>query len=513
MSSSTRTAALALLLGAAAAVAIPGGPAAAQPEPRPECAGTADFDGDGCTDMVAGDPTAAVNGQANAGRINILYGKGKGSLLVQGASGVPDTAEAGDQFGSVLQTINLDSDRYSDLVVGVPGEGVGAADDAGSIQVIWGSPDGLGAGRAAVTLQQGVFGIAGGPEAGDRFGAAMRINRTGGEDGPHPVIAFGAPGEDIGTVADAGLAGVVTFDPQTAAVTATKSIDQTSPGISGDVEAGDRFGQSVEVFQGPGGLDCPVTGTNGLTLVVGVPGEDFAGLADAGMAHVAVNLTGDTLLSQNEPGVEGTAEAGDQFSASLALDAFCETGPATHVRLAVGTPGEDIGTIANAGMIHSFLTEDDQIPLPPRWSAHQDSANVEDVAEAGDRFGSVLTVSDTSRAGGGGSVLVGIPGEDVGGAAGARAVHAPFLDQFTPAPGSDDVFVTAASAGWSVKNGAHLGASIFGRAGIVVAGAPDDAGTGGVLLGLPVASTTVFAVVPGQDGVPDGAARFGVAVD
>jgi hypothetical protein len=463
--------------------------------------------------MVAGDPAAAVNGQANAGRINVLYGNGKATLLVQGAFGVPDSAEAGDRFGSVLQTIDLDSDRYSDLVVGVPGEGVGAADDAGVIQVIWGSADGLGAGRASVTLRQGVFGIAGGPEAGDRFGAAMRVNRTGGESGPHPVIAFGAPGEDIGTVADAGLAGVVTFDRETATVASTKSIDQSSPGISGGVEAGDRFGQSVEVFQGPGGIDCPVNGTNGLTLVVGVPGEDFAGVADAGMAHVAVNLTGDTLLSQNEPGVEGTAEAGDQFSASLALDSFCETDGPSHVRLVAGTPGEDIGTVADAGMIHSFLTEDGQIPLPPRWSAHQNSPNVEDVAEAGDRFGSVLTVGDTSRAGGGGSALVGIPGEDIGGAADAGAVHALFFDEETPAPGSDDVFVTAASAGWTVKKGARLGASIYGRAAIVVAGAPGDAGTGGVLLGLPVISTPAFAVIPGQDGVPAGAARFGVAVD
>jgi hypothetical protein len=117
--------------------------------------------------MVAGDPAAAVNGQANAGRINVLYGNGKATLLVQGAFGVPDSAEAGDRFGSVLQTIDLDSDRYSDLVVGVPGEGVGAADDAGTGGVLLGLPVISTPAFAVVPGQDGV------PDGAARFGVAV----------------------------------------------------------------------------------------------------------------------------------------------------------------------------------------------------------------------------------------------------------------------------------------------------------------------------------------------------
>src|SRR4051794_13180850 len=192
MRRSTTSAVLAAAVSAAVGVVVPGGPVMAAAQPG--CfLGGADFNGDGCGDLVIGDPAATVNGKANAGRINVLYGKaaetGSRAVLTQGQAGVGDAAETGDQFGSVLQTLRVDGDQYADLVVGVPGESVGTAEDAGIIQVIFGSADGLGAGRTGLVLRQGVFGIAGGPEAGDQFGAAVRANRTQQTSGDDPAPA------------------------------------------------------------------------------------------------------------------------------------------------------------------------------------------------------------------------------------------------------------------------------------------------------------------------------------
>ncbi|HEU5158191.1 MAG TPA: hypothetical protein VFU43_14430 [Streptosporangiaceae bacterium] len=520
MRRSTTAAAVAVVLGTALAGAAAGGPAQARQTARSGCVlGGADFDGDTCGDLVVGDPAATVKGLANAGRINVLYGAatgttGRRAVLAQGLPGVGDSAEAGDQFGAVLHAMRVDADPYADLVVGVPQESVGSAERAGIIQVIYGSADGLGAGRPGLVLRQSVFGIAGAPEAGDRFGAALGANTTRTDDGPAPAIAYGAPGEDIGTSADAGLAGLVVFDRDTGAVTAAGAIDQGSPGISGTVEAGDRFGQSVAVIQGPGGFSCPVTGTRGLTMAVGAPGEDFGSTADAGMVHVVRNLDGDSTLSQDTPGVDGAPEAGDQFGAALALTSECEHDGPSHIKLVVGTPGEDEGAIADSGMIHYFGTDDDELPLPHRWSVHQNSVDVADQSEAGDRFGAVLALGGPWRGDNvGQAIVVGVPREDVGATADAGAVHI-FGDSLV-APGAADLFVTQAQAAEPVEAGDQFGAALAAYQDHLLIGAPDDVThSTGLVHGLPwTQAGTGLSFVPGQDGVPADAVRFGAAVD
>ena len=497
--------------------AVPG-PAMARTTAWAACLlGGADFDGDTCGDLVIGDSAATVSGTTNAGRINVLYGDDSGTghsdVLAQGQAGVGDTPEAGDQFGAVVHAMRVDADQYTDLVVGVPQESVGSAEDAGIVQVIYGSADGLGAGRPGLVLRQATLGIAGTPEAGDRFGAAVGPNETRTDDGSAPVVAYGVPGEDIGTTADAGLAGVVTFDPQTGGVAATGSVHQGSPGISGEVEAGDRFGQAVGVFQGPGGFSCPVSGTRGLTMAVGAPGEDFGGTPDPGMVHVVRDLTGDTLLSQDTAGVDGAPEAGDRFGAALVLASECEHDGPSHVKLVVGTPGEDEGTTADSGMIHYFGTDDDELPLPPRWSVHQNSPDVADQSEAGDGFGSVLALGGPWRGDDvGTAIVVGVPREDAGAAVDAGAVQI-FGDSLV-APGPSDVFVTQARVAEPVEAGDGFGTAVAAYQDHLYVGTPDDVTHGqGVVHGVPWAAVgTGPSLAPGRDGIPDGAVRFGAAV-
>ena len=55
--------------------------------------------------------------------------------LDQNSAGVPGVAEAGDRFGRSLDSVNVNSIGTTRLAVGVPGEDVGAAGNAGSVQL------------------------------------------------------------------------------------------------------------------------------------------------------------------------------------------------------------------------------------------------------------------------------------------------------------------------------------------------------------------------------------------
>ena len=90
-------------------------------------------------------------------------------------------------------------------------------------------------------------------------------------------------------------------------------------------------------------------------------------------------FTGDAV-GQDAPGVPGTAEAGDQYGRSL--DTIRVGGTS---RLAVGAPGEDVGSAKNAGLVQLF-SWDGADPVAGT-ALTQDTAGVADSAQSGDVFG------------------------------------------------------------------------------------------------------------------------------
>ena len=135
---------------------------------------SSDFNGDGFSDAVVGDPNADPGGVSDAGQVNVLYGNsstlggGSAETLVQGSGGVGNTASAGDRFGSNLAAADLDNDGYTDLLVGSPYEDISGQADSGLAQVIWGASGGLGKGKASTQLTQESFGRT--VTAGDQLG-------------------------------------------------------------------------------------------------------------------------------------------------------------------------------------------------------------------------------------------------------------------------------------------------------------------------------------------------------
>ena len=146
-------------------------------------------------------------------------------------------------------------------------------------------------------------------------------------------------------------------------------------GIKGTPERGDRFGAALTM------------GVRG--LVVGVPGEDVDGVADAGAIHFLPFVTdsnrvftvdNDALVDEGSPGVPGEPEAGDRFGASTGAAEF---------RVLVGVPNEGVGSASRAGAIVDITFDDDVLVTDPP-TREITSATIGSSPQPGARFGLAL---------------------------------------------------------------------------------------------------------------------------
>lgn len=372
----------------------------------------ADFNGDGHRDTYIADPWATVGGVAEAGNVVVIDGQsGVKTVLDQGLAEVPDSAEAADRFGHATAVLDLNKDGCSDLAIGTPYENSadGTKTDSGRVDVLYGTPTGLGKGPAAESFVQGANRMPGTEASFDNVGYALAAGRTRAGE---PFLIVGAPaddvsGQDSGSVtylrsdlrilldqagngqADetddrAGWALAATADhfavgyPGESTGPANqhagqvcvfqhtlsngrpalvKCVNQDSSGVDDSMEAGDSFGTAVSMahYRAVGQAD----GTDSV-LVVGVPGEDYSSKADTGiMQQFRVSGTAVTqlaLVTQNTVAGAGSDEPGDLFGQSLLV---VNTAPAAEVSattllVAVGAPGEDNGAVVDSGLVRVF---------------------------------------------------------------------------------------------------------------------------------------------------------------
>lgn len=136
-----------------------------------------DFDGDGRKDLAVGVPYEHWN-LPDTGIVQVLYGMASGlstmggQLWRQDTPGIEGREEADDRFGYALAAGNFDGDACDDLAIGVPYEAIGTTDQAGAVNVLYGSGSGLRAARDQL-WHQGSGGLQGTAETGDRFGYAL----------------------------------------------------------------------------------------------------------------------------------------------------------------------------------------------------------------------------------------------------------------------------------------------------------------------------------------------------
>ncbi len=219
----------------------------------------ADFNGDSIADLAVGIPFEDPIGRTHdVGAVVVLYGSTTGlqpsfsgsQLFWQKPPSVKGVAEEDDQFGSSLAAADLNGDGFADLAVGVPFEDIesSAADDAGSVNVFYGSAAGLQATSPDDQLwKQDSRGVKDSAEAADSFGSSLAgadFNGDGFGD-----LSVGVPFEDVGAAeeADAGAANVLygSMNGLQAMSPDDQFWNQDSPGVIDAADPFDEFGGSL----------------------------------------------------------------------------------------------------------------------------------------------------------------------------------------------------------------------------------------------------------------------------
>ncbi|MFJ2831841.1 integrin alpha [Streptomyces sp. NPDC087263] len=300
---------------------------------------------------------------------------------------------------------DFNGDGVADTAIGDPNATVNGVKEAGLVRVVFGG------GKGVSEISQATSGMGGAPEANDHFGFSRAAYDADGDGCTDLVV--GAPNEDLVKDGiqrvDAGAIYVIYGTPTGIGAGSTiKGYSQNALDSTSTIEAYDWFGYAVKAGE---------TASGAPYLVVGVPGEGISvdGTSYAG-AGIIEYVQGTTVVSvkQNDVGVPGVVEANDRFGYSLA---------GTNRYFAVGAPGEAIGTEEFAGTVIVFNhTLAGGLPTP-LVGFDQNVAGISDSAEAGDGFGTSLSVtgyrpSDQTY---NSDVLlaIGIPGEDVGASADA----------------------------------------------------------------------------------------------
>jgi hypothetical protein len=178
---------------------------------------------------------------------------------------------------------------------------------------------------------------------------------------------------------------------------------------------GDEYGFAVAVTPRADGIEKDVW--------IGAPDRSVNGHEYAGSVfRIAIHSDGTPEspeeITQNSPGVPGTAENDDEFGIALA--------PASN-GVVVGVPLEAVGSRQQAGMVERIRTDRTTNELTTSQGFTQDSTGVPGTAEAYDLFGWAVSP---------GGLVVGAPGETLRGHEAAGVV-----DTFTESKTTDDWLV------------------------------------------------------------------------
>jgi hypothetical protein len=444
---------------------------------------------------VVGDPYATVEGQAEAGTVTVLFGSaggriGEGERRVLTQRDMGEAPESGDHFGWSVSIYSsrdyLDDISCYGLMIGAPGEDIDGHADAGSAHVLlmnggqWGeSPRDV-----AITVDQSEAG--GRVEAGDEFGFSVAASYGYDDVASYPQFSFGAPGEND----DAGVVNVM-------ARFGSVQLRQGAGGLSGRMQAGDRFGELIDSFYYlPEYVD-------GSALYIGAPGDVVRGRRGAGSLTVVGAVGSPRLITQNTRGVPGIAETGDHFGASMAA-----RGDEDFRQLAIGSPGEDVGSVKDAGSV-TVLKRTDKTAYPPIVLT-QATKGVAGSVETGDEFGADVAYRGDR------TLAIGIPGEDLGSVVDAGSVQIGRVGKSKLSFPSPSITEDSPGTPGVVQTDSRFGTTVTGLPGhadgpVLAISSPFQDG-GSVYLVSSDPTTHPWSWQPGTGTIPGRGFRFGHSV-
>ncbi len=359
-----------------------------------------DFNGDGYMDLVAGMPDSAIDGHADAGSVQVFYGSATGlqnptsQHVFSQAGPIDGLVEDNDQFGYAITAGDFNGDGYDDLAVGSPTESVDSTNNAGAVNIIFGSEDGLTEAGDQQWIEDD-FGLFGVSQEGDQFGyalAAADFDKDGYMD-----LAIGIPFQQLGTntiIDDAGFVFIM-YGSATGPTTSGYQLWSQSGDVEGSLEAGDRFGEVLHTgdFNGDGYGD----------LAVGLPREDVGSLVDAGAVNIlygsanGLNVAGNQIIDPNNSGFGAALSAGDDYRFGGALTAGDYNGDG-YSDLAIGIPRQNLGITPNvidaAGAAIIVPGGQSGLNTSNYQFLAQNNNMIEGTAEASDWFGFALTTGD-----------------------------------------------------------------------------------------------------------------------
>ncbi|MFC9684184.1 FG-GAP-like repeat-containing protein [Streptomyces sp. NPDC056948] len=379
-----------------------------------------DFNGDGHVDLAASAPDATVDGTTGAGAVTVAYGSADGAgatlaervTISQNSKGVGGQAEAEDHFGFSVAIADFNNDGFADLATGTPGEDVGDDQDAGIVQILWGSRTGLsGSARLADptsadqdahgrTLAAGDFNgdgkddLAAGNTSAQAWLYAGGITDEGADSGTYPLGNLNSWGGEVVAL----TAGDVTGDGaddllfnhsqlyRSGGDASTLGLDPTP------LQVGSRGGYS-SVFgdfdnDGYGDIVLGREGGNGGEITY-VPGRPVSQTDPTWTVDDVNRYT----LTQDDFDTPGDGDLYDRYGAGLAAGDINGDG---YDDLAVGDPHEDTDTdtVADAGHVTVMYGGSIGLTTTDRQVFDQGTEGVPGENEAGDGFGSRLLLSD-----------------------------------------------------------------------------------------------------------------------
>jgi FG-GAP repeat protein len=273
-----------------------------------------DFD-----DLAIGVPGEDIGPKGSSGAVAVLLGTSRrlvpttdSQAFTQADKGVPGVSESGDRFGEALAVGDIDEDGNDDLIVGAPGEMVGAATSAGAITILFGSDDGTST-TGAQLITQATKGVPSEVERNDRFGEAIAAGDVDG-DGADEVVV-GAPGESAGGRLGAGSATVLRGTKEGVSTSGVRLLYEGMNGVPGSPGTDEFFGNAVRVID--------TNDDDRGEVVIGAPGEVVGPHRDGGTITIlrgtrdGLSKSGVRVISQDTASIEGDTEDGDLFGFTL----------------------------------------------------------------------------------------------------------------------------------------------------------------------------------------------------